>query len=275
MYYVYELWNPITNLPFYVGKGTGNRAEKHLKYLDDADSSLKANIIRKILSEGKVPEIRKVMYTEDKDVAYEEEKRLIAFYGRRCDSTGILANIMPGGEGGDTVSGVDPEKVSARYLKKANTIQQKSDDEKKITAIKRSASMKENWKTTRDDRLEGIARGIAKRDKVSHANAVSEGWKNRTDNEKKELAERRKIIRERQWKDPSKRASLLKGSEAVSIPVRITDSSGNVFEAASLAAWCNQTGESYSVLWEIMHGRGPKPNKYKRSKYLGWKVEKK
>lgn len=275
MYYVYELWNPITNLPFYVGKGTGNRAEKHLKYLDDADSSLKANIIRKILSEGKVPEIRKVLYTEDKDVAYEEEKRLIAFYGRRCDSTGILANIMPGGEGGDTVSGVDPDKVSARYLKKVNTIQQKSDDEKKITAAKRSAAMKENWKATRNDRLEGIARGIAKRDKVSHANAVSEGWKNRSDSEKKELAHRRKLIRERQWKDPSKREVLLKGSEAVSIPVKITDSSGNVFEAASLASWCKQTGESYSVLWEIMHGRGPKPNKYKRSKYLGWKVEKK
>lgn len=274
MYYVYELWNPITNLPFYIGKGTGNRAEKHLKYLNDADSSLKTNIIRKILSEGKVPEIRKVMYTEDKNVAYEEEKRLIAYYGRRCDSTGILANIMPGGEGGDTVTGVDTEKVAARYLKKTNTIQQKSDSEKKITTAKKSASMKENWKTTRDDRLEGIARGIAKRDKAAHSIAVSAGWKNRTANEKKELAERRQRMRKEQWKDPNKRKALLKGSEAVAIPVKITDFSGNEFFAASLSAWCNETGESYSVLWEIMHGRGPKPNKYKKSKYLGWKVEK-
>lgn len=274
MYYVYELWNPITNLPFYVGKGTGNRAEKHVKYLDERDGSLKANIIRKILAEGKEPEIRKVLHTEDKDTAYEEEKRLIALYGRRCNSTGILANIMPGGEGGDTVRGVHPNKVSARYLKKTNTDQHKTDDEKKATAAKRSASMKENWKTTRTDRMVGIVQGIAKRDRDAHAAAVSAGWKNRTDGEKEKLSTKRRLLRKKQWEDPAKKVALLKGSEAVSIPVKITDSSGNEFLALSLAAWCRENKESYSVLWEILHGRGPKPNKYKKSKYLGWKVEK-
>ena len=274
MYYVYELWNPITNLPFYVGKGTGNRAEKHLKYLDDNDMSLKANTIRKILAEGKVPEIRKVLYTESKDEAHEEEKRLIALYGRRCISTGILTNIMPGGEGGDTVSCSNPEEIAARYLKKSNTMAQKTPDEKAATAEKRSASMKENWKITRTERMAGIARGIEKRDRESHATAVSKGWKNRSIQDKEELSARRKEMREEQWKDPVKRSTLLKGSVSVSIPVKITDSSGNVFVAPSLAAWCRETGESYSVLWEIMQGNGPKPNKYKKSKYLGWKVEK-
>ena len=274
MYYVYELWNPITNLPFYVGKGTGNRAEKHVKYLDERDCSLKANVIRKILAEGKVPEIRKVMHTENKDEAYEEEKRLIAFYGRRCDSSGILANIMPGGEGGDTVSGADPDKIASRYLKKINTTRQKTDEEKKTTAEKRSASMKKNWKETRNDRMVGIAQGVAKRDRATHAAAVSEGWRNRSDEEKEELSNKRRLLQKKHWKESSKRSALLRGSEAVSIPVKITDSSGNEFQAASLAAWCSKTGESYSVLWEIMHGRGPKPNKYKKSKYLGWKVEK-
>ena len=44
--------------------------------------------------------------------------------------------------------------------------------------------------------------------------------------------------------------------------------------------WLNTLDAEYiyeglcQTVEEHMHGRGPKPNKYKKSKYLGWKVEK-
>ena len=61
-YYVYELWNPLNNQIFYVGLGTGIRAEKHFRYLNDSDKSLKSNIIRKILASNQKPIIKKVFF---------------------------------------------------------------------------------------------------------------------------------------------------------------------------------------------------------------------
>lgn len=60
MYYIYELWDPRNNQPFYVGKGTKDRASRHVNSLKETDLSLKANIIRQILSEGLNPVVKKV-----------------------------------------------------------------------------------------------------------------------------------------------------------------------------------------------------------------------
>ena len=39
-YYLYCLIDPINNLPFYVGKGCGNRAFSHLKNLKNQNNAL-------------------------------------------------------------------------------------------------------------------------------------------------------------------------------------------------------------------------------------------
>ena len=53
-YYVYALVDPRDNRIFYIGKGKGNRIFQHAKdALDDNDQSLKLDIIRSILREGK------------------------------------------------------------------------------------------------------------------------------------------------------------------------------------------------------------------------------
>ena len=54
-YYVYALIDPRDNRIFYIGKGKGNRIFQHAKdALGCNDQSLKLDIIRSILKEGKV-----------------------------------------------------------------------------------------------------------------------------------------------------------------------------------------------------------------------------
>lgn len=103
-HYVYGLIDPDTQLPFYIGKGKGNRAQSHLK-LEKADTynPRKRNHIEKLLNDGKHVEI--VFYSmdlSDKEAA-DEEERIVRKYGRKhIDKDGILLNLAPGGYGGDT-----------------------------------------------------------------------------------------------------------------------------------------------------------------------------
>ena len=109
LFYVYELWNPITSLPFYVGKGTyqGSKTTRITDHLREAQKIInhktgnkhKRNTIIKILKEGYNLDYKIVFETYDESLAFEEEKRLISLYGRRDLKTGILTNLTDGGDG--------------------------------------------------------------------------------------------------------------------------------------------------------------------------------
>jgi len=110
--YVYMYCNPLKGgLPFYIGKGTGNRMWDHLSNAkNDApyDRNLhKKNTIKKILSEGLTPEIVVVRDCMLEFEAFELEEQLISTFGRSDNGTGILTNLTSGGEGtsGNTWSG--------------------------------------------------------------------------------------------------------------------------------------------------------------------------
>jgi len=96
MYYVYELIDPRVNLPFYVGKGKGNRVYFHLSEQSRAksDNFKKFDKIKKIRKEGYEPEVKIVKYFEKENDAYDYEEELIKKYGKRdIDKGGILTNI--------------------------------------------------------------------------------------------------------------------------------------------------------------------------------------
>ncbi len=95
MYYVYVYYHPETNVPFYVGKGTGTRYKKHLlETKENTENYKKWAVIQGLRNKGLEPVIKKVFETEYEIDAYNEETRLIILYGRRdIDINGVLTNI--------------------------------------------------------------------------------------------------------------------------------------------------------------------------------------
>lgn len=101
IYYIYTLIDPRNNLPFYVGKGSGDRKDFHVRSVNhaNADNPMKLNLIKKIISEGLSVQIEVVSDNLNETTAFENEKKLIRQYGRRNNNTGILTNMSDGGAG--------------------------------------------------------------------------------------------------------------------------------------------------------------------------------
>ena len=108
IYYTYMYSNPTTNIPFYVGMGTGDRHLQHLKRVNRKSewdkNNHKNNTIKKILREGSSPIITIIDDNLSRDQASELEMFLISIIGRHNTKTGPLTNMTDGGDGGDTLS---------------------------------------------------------------------------------------------------------------------------------------------------------------------------
>ena len=94
-YYVYLYIDPRTNLPFYVGKGIGDRKYYHLtETLETTINKRKYYRIQSIRRAGLEPIIEERHSMLSEVIAYELEEKLIRQYGRKgYDQNGILMNI--------------------------------------------------------------------------------------------------------------------------------------------------------------------------------------
>jgi hypothetical protein len=102
--YVYAYLDPISKLPFYIGKGKGRRMYHHLteakKEVSKETNLHKIRKIQKILDTGLEPEIIVIDSELTDEDAYELEEFMIGWIGR-CDmGTGSLTNMSDGGVGG-------------------------------------------------------------------------------------------------------------------------------------------------------------------------------
>ena len=97
-YYVYALVDPRDNRIFYIGKGKGNRVFQHAKdTLNENDQSLKLDIIRSILQEGKQVELYILRHNLTEDIAFIVESTLIDLLTyNKFNKTNLLANIAAG-----------------------------------------------------------------------------------------------------------------------------------------------------------------------------------
>lgn len=99
IYYVYQLRRADSELPFYIGKGKGNRARTHL-YLDSSSRNRhKKHTIAKALRDSVEIVIEYLATHLLEDEAHYVEREFIAKHGRRDLGTGILTNLSDGGEG--------------------------------------------------------------------------------------------------------------------------------------------------------------------------------
>lgn len=101
-FYVYCYKDPITLLPFYIGKGSKDRATFHLKLISSNLHKNKyfSNTVKKLRSEGLEPIIEIIENNLQEVDAYSLESLLIEQYGRKLyDENGILCNLTKGGIG--------------------------------------------------------------------------------------------------------------------------------------------------------------------------------
>lgn len=93
IYYVYALIDPVTNLPFYIGKGKNGRMYDHLKNYKNTQNNKKCNKISEIRNKGHEP-IAIILFSDlSENEAYLIEEDLIKKLGREnIDNAGILTN---------------------------------------------------------------------------------------------------------------------------------------------------------------------------------------
>ncbi len=94
MFYSYVYSDPVTNIPFYVGKGTGSRAYRHLSKCHNIAVH---NKIQKLKQNNKQPFID-IIETSTEEFAFLLEKGLVKYFGRVDQNTGTLFNFTDGGE---------------------------------------------------------------------------------------------------------------------------------------------------------------------------------
>jgi hypothetical protein len=115
-FYVYHLIDPLTNLPFYVGKGKGNRMSHHMRDVNNGKMPHNNRHlfykIKKINRLSKKVICQKIFENLNECDAFQKEKEEILKFGRKINKTGILCNIT---EGGDGISGI---KISKKTKKK-------------------------------------------------------------------------------------------------------------------------------------------------------------
>lgn len=109
MHIVYEIWNPFTIECFYVGKTNTKykmrRLREHRREVtlysqgETVLNPFKARTWQKIIDLGAKPECFVIAGFEDERDCHDEERRLIAHYGRRDLGKGTLTNLTDGGEG--------------------------------------------------------------------------------------------------------------------------------------------------------------------------------
>ena len=94
IYYVYVYKDPLSQTPFYIGKGNGNRKFQHLKETkDNTENYLKWCKIRSILNRNKQPIIDEVFESNNEQEAYYVEASLISHFGRiGFEPNGCLTN---------------------------------------------------------------------------------------------------------------------------------------------------------------------------------------
>lgn len=138
MFYTYVYINPVTDTPFYVGKGQGRRAHREKnKYV--------RGYIRNLNVNGIFPDIV-ISNARSEATAFQLERDLIKLFGRKDLGLGSLLNFTDGGEGsagvvGKTLTSTTRSRLSVALTGNKNAAGSKRSAETraKISAAKKGS----------------------------------------------------------------------------------------------------------------------------------------
>lgn len=110
-YYVYQLIDPTSQLPFYIGKGSGDRAWSHNEFKDGNENPYKDRYIRKLHDQNLEPVVNIVKYFDDETDAYDFEESLTESIGLE-NLTNLVIGARPPSKKGWNPSAKTLEKRS-------------------------------------------------------------------------------------------------------------------------------------------------------------------
>lgn len=178
--------------PFYVGKGHGYRLTNHLAPSSlevgnkNSRNNYKVNKINKMLREGFEPIIIKFVEQLTEVEAHELEIEMIKIIGRSNLKLGPLTNLTDGGEG---VSGYKPtpetiEKIRQKKIGFKMTPESRKRCTKAVT---------ERWKNTSEDQKKEIYEKISNNWKLKMEDLRKRGEKRYTEEHRRKIGEYSKI----------------------------------------------------------------------------------
>jgi hypothetical protein len=184
-FYVYILYNSITNEPFYVGKGIGNRVNIHFINSKNPKTHLHRRIAKLTQENIRVEQI----FCENEYEALGKEVYLISKFGRQDLNLGPLLNLTNGGEG---IYGYKHTKEAREKISEAN---RNSSIE---TRQKISNALKGRKRIFSEQHKHNIAKSrIGQKNSEESKKSLSAKMKGRkfTDQQRKNMSEARKGIK--------------------------------------------------------------------------------
>ena len=253
MFYVYQYIDPISNLPFYVGKGSGDRKFVHLnETLSSTINRRKFYKIQSLRKRGLTPVIIEVGHFENESDAYDLEEKLIQSLGRKgYDPDGILLNISknsnPPNRKGHKLSQEQKDRIRGRKL----SDEQRAKLKGRVPWNKGTKGLTEAWNKNKKLGPKGPLTEETKR-KLRQANL----------GKKKSETTRKKMSENMKGRQPWNKGQT--GIYRAGKPVILISPDGKEFAFDRLKDGCKELGLTYTHMSSVNSG--------KKLNWKGWTI---
>lgn len=255
MFYVYLYIDPITYIPFYVGKGTADRKFSHLKETETTTINKRKHAkIQSIIKKGLTPIIFEAASFTSEIEAYNFEEKLIKFFGRKgFDENGVLTNI--------TLNSNPPSRKGAKLTEEQKVML--SNRMMEVAKTRKSTAGRPPWnkglKGAQVAWNKGIPTGVGKilseetKEKLRHYNL----GKKKSDETKEKMS-----------KNMKGRIPWNKGKNGIkktTKPITLINPEGKELTYSSLREACKINNLQYTLMSSVNSG--------KKTHYKNWRIK--